>query len=63
MIDKIDDKEAKYKHLKEVTLKTLNEVWFWIKIYQKTDATLKIGMKTYKYLKDNIAELTEKIDE
>lgn len=63
MIGEFDDKENKYDNLKSITLKSLNEIWFWIQIYQKTDASLRLGKKAYGYLKDNVLKLTENIDD
>jgi len=60
MIDELANKGNKsYNKYKDIILKSLNEVWFWIKIYQKVDQTLKLGTKIYGYLKDKVTELVE----
>ncbi len=59
IINEFKDKESKYDGFKNILLKSLQEVWFWIKMYQKTDTTLKLAIKAYGYLKDNIPKLTE----
>ena len=64
IINKFEDEQENgtYNKLKTVLLNSLNEVWFWIQIYQKTDQTLKIGSKAYRYIKDKVIELTEDIE-
>lgn len=64
MIDDIfSSNDSNYKEIKEVLLKSLNEVWFWIQMYQKVDSTIKIASKTYGYLKNKVTELTKNIDD
>lgn len=60
--DTFSDNDNKYKEIKGVLLKSLDEVWFWIQMYQKVDSTLKIASKAYGYLKNKVTELTENID-
>lgn len=64
LIDEIEDgqENSNYNELKTILLKSLNEVWYWIQVYQKIDQTLKIGSKVYGYIKDKVSELIEDVE-
>ncbi len=65
LIDEIENSQenGNYNELKRVLINSLNEVWYWIQIYQKADQTLKVSSKIYGYIKSKVSELTDNIED
>lgn len=64
-IDEVENNSENsiYFELKDVLTKSINEVWYWIQIYQKIDQTAKIASKAYGFIKNKITELSENIED